>query len=92
MSGNLEQRHCERCGGLNPVWYAPSPLWNAVVGYREILSIWCPTCFGDAMHAKGIARTMRVTYDHLDAEIPWVHPVDGRTWNAETDLWNEGIR
>lgn len=34
---------CQRCGGPNPIWHAPSDLWNRVMGGPN--GIVCPTCF-----------------------------------------------
>lgn len=38
---------CDRCGGANPVWYAPSPLWNRVMRTDgvDLYPFCCPSCF-----------------------------------------------
>jgi len=47
---------CERCGGKNiKPWFAPSPIWNEVVGYD--FGILCPQCFTEIAEAKGVAPT-----------------------------------
>lgn len=33
---------CERCGGLNPIWYVDSDRFITAVNRSEII---CPTCF-----------------------------------------------
>jgi hypothetical protein len=46
---------CERCGGPNVVWFAPSELWNRVVPDRD--AIWCPICFVREAERLGILPT-----------------------------------
>ena len=43
---------CQRCGGKNiKPWFAPSEVWNDVVGERE--GILCPQCFVELAQASG---------------------------------------
>ncbi len=52
-AGHPEAR-CERCGGPNCVWFAPSVLWNAVVRESDQRDpMLCPLCFIAAAEAKG---------------------------------------
>lgn len=53
---------CQRCGGPNPVWYAPDDIWNATVrtdGTDE-WGILCPLCF--ALLAEGRVLGDRVRW------------------------------
>lgn len=40
---------CDDCGGVNPVWFAPNPLWNLVMGGPDCIAdpggFICPRCF-----------------------------------------------
>ncbi|ODU36613.1 MAG: hypothetical protein ABS88_00030 [Sphingopyxis sp. SCN 67-31] len=49
---------CDACGQANPVWFAPSPLWNLVVGGPDATDdpggIVCPICFIEKAEAAGI--------------------------------------
>lgn len=44
------EQTCHRCRAPNPVWFAPSPLWNECQGEFDVL---CPICFIDLAAAKG---------------------------------------
>lgn len=46
---------CGDCGVANPVWFAPSPLWNLVMGGPD--GIVCPLCFIKRAEAKGIKQS-----------------------------------
>lgn len=46
---------CQRCGGPNPVWFAPNEQWNAVRGDEG--GIVCPSCFAAQAEAQGIMPT-----------------------------------
>lgn len=93
--------YCHRCGQQNTGWYAPSPLWNAVMGYPNDADTWhgiiCMTCFAEIAEAKGIVKMWRLSFatsgdparDHgwgLTAELP-THSTDGRRFDWDTDLW-----
>lgn len=42
-------RICQKCGTDNPVWFAPSPIWNCLMGGPDATDdpggVLCPTCF-----------------------------------------------
>lgn len=90
MSSDAEQ--CQRCGGENPAWSAPSPLWNAVMrgGSIEGDSIYgdmvCARCFTVLAEEKGIASLFRLTADKVNVELETVTP-SGRVWSDEKQLW-----
>ncbi len=42
---------CQKCFGLNPVWYCDSLMWNTVMGNDG--GILCPTCFMLKAQAAG---------------------------------------
>lgn len=52
---------CQSCGADNPIWFAPSPLWNLVMGGPEASDdpggVVCPSCFMRRAKALGIAPT-----------------------------------
>lgn len=51
-------RKCDACHRANPVWFAPSPLWNLVIGGPEATDdpggVLCPICFIEKAEAAGI--------------------------------------
>ena len=51
-------RKCDACHRDNPVWFAPSPLWNLVIGGPEATDdpggVLCPICFIEKAEAAGI--------------------------------------
>jgi len=88
---------CRRCGGPNVVWAAASPLWNYVMRgnditnmddarYRDLVCIACfIICASEAgLPNLGWRLTLVPEPDGLIYETP-----SGRTWNAETFLWEE---
>lgn len=85
---------CRRCGGPNPQWCAPSPLWNAVMrgrsidGPSEFGEIICPTCFMVLAEERGVARGWRVEATTVNVELETVTPT-GRVWDADRWLWSE---
>lgn len=48
------EAHCHECGGPNFVWFAPNPIWNAVVNERT--DIICPQCFVAAARERGFDK------------------------------------
>lgn len=90
----IEDRHpedyCHCCGGPNPSWYAPSPLWNRVMGYPDQAydGIVCPPCFAVLARAVGIDGTWRWSQAKEPEGLSYTH-VDGRLWDADRDLWVE---
>lgn len=83
---------CRRCGGPNVVWFAPSPLWNAVMRGGSIDGPWefdeliCPTCFCALAEERGVASVWRIDAREVHVELETTTP-SGRVWDAETDLW-----
>ena len=81
-----------RCRGANPVWTAPSPLWNEVMRGGDINGselyggIVCPSCFANLATEAGIAGGWRLIATDVRAELQEVTP-SGRRWNEETWLW-----
>lgn len=95
MSAAHPEEICARCGGHNPVWVAPSPLWNQVmrggdINGREILGgVVCPSCFAVLAEEAGIATLWRFSAKVVHVELQIVTP-SGRVWNDATWLWEEG--
>lgn len=60
--------HCLDCGRVDAVWFAPSELWNRVVGSPN--GVLCPSCFIDRAEAAGVVPTAwRVApEDHADED------------------------
>lgn len=86
--------HCNRCGGPNISWCAPSPLWNEVMRGGDINGPWqydeiiCPTCFAILAEKAGIASMWRLHAERITRPLQLVTP-SGRTWNEQTWLWEE---
>lgn len=85
---------CARCGGNNPSWSAPSPLWNAVMRggsingdalYRDMV---CIKCFMAIAEEKGLAHGWRLMATEVSAELETVTP-SGRVWNERNWLWDD---
>lgn len=50
------EHRCGRCSGRNIVWFAPAPLWNAVVRRADGSDEWpvlCPICFAQLAEERG---------------------------------------
>lgn len=52
---------CQDCERKNPVWFAPSPLWNLVMGGPDAKGdpggFICPNCFIKRAEAAGVTPT-----------------------------------
>lgn len=85
---------CNRCGGPNVPWTAPSPLWNQVMrgghinGDDQFGGIVCPSCFATLAELAGIADLWRFDATRVKVPLQTVTP-SGRVWDAETWLWTE---
>ena len=100
QESTLDERHpetwCHRCGGPNRAWYAPSPLWNAVMrggsidGPSEFDDLICPTCFMVLAEERGVAETWRLDARAVHVDLELTTP-SGRTWDAECDLWRAAL-
>lgn len=83
---------CNRCGGPNPPWHAPSPLWNAVMRGGSINGepiygdMVCATCFMVIAEEQGVATIWRVQALRVNVPLETVTP-SGRVWNPDTFLW-----
>ena len=72
MTDQHSERICGRCGGPNVVWWAPSPLWNAVMrggdigGTEDFSGVVCPTCFAV------LAEVLTVTLPRVGALLPFL--------------------
>lgn len=73
----------------NPVWTAPSPLWNEVIrggdiDGRELFGgVVCPSCFAIMATDQGIAGGWRLIATDVHVELQEVTP-SGRVWNDQT--------
>lgn len=62
---------CQECGRPNVTWFAPSPVWNAVLDPSdERESILCPVCFVQRAEKAGI----RPPSWKLEPEVPAAEP------------------
>lgn len=52
---------CDDCSQPNPVWFAPSPIWNLVMGGPDASDdpggIVCPNCFIQRAEQGGLVPT-----------------------------------
>lgn len=87
---------CHRCGGNNPPWSAPSPLWNAIMrggsidGDALYGDMVCARCFMAIAEEKGIAKGWRVMAIDVRVDLETTTPA-GRVWDAEQWLWVEPV-
>jgi hypothetical protein len=86
--------HCKRCGRGNTLWFAPSPLWNAVMRGGSIEGdpiygdLVCATCFMTLAEERGIADGFKVYATRVHVELETVTP-SGRVWDEERGLWTD---
>ena len=86
--------HCKRCGRGNTLWFAPSPLWNAVMRGGSINGtpiyddLVCATCFMTLAEERGIADGFKVYAKRVHVELETVTP-SGRVWDEERGLWTD---
>jgi hypothetical protein len=90
-----EGEACRRCGSENPPWFAPSPVWNAVMrnGSIENPDDWggivCATCFTVLAEEKDIASLWRLIPERVEVELETVTP-SGRVWDEGSFKWIDG--
>lgn len=88
----LDAERCNRCGGRNIQWSAPSPLWNEVMRGGSINGIplfndcVCPICFVLLAEEQGIASRWRLHAERVAVPLETVTPT-GRIWDEKTWLW-----
>ena len=89
-----EREMCQRCWREYRVWFAPSPLWNAVMrggcinGPWEFSELICANCFMEMAEDRGVADQFRVDAAVVKVPLQKTTP-SGRKWDAEQDLWVE---
>ena len=95
MRSGHPENYCHRCGGPNVLsWFAPSPLWNAVMrggsigGDEPHDGIVCPVCFAVIARERGVATRWRFSAVDVQVPLETVTP-SGRIWDETTDLWRE---
>lgn len=96
MSGEMgyldDDERCNRCGGENIIWAAPSPLWNLVMRGNDINSeskyrdLVCMRCFAVLAHEAGLSGQWRLSLNPEPDGLVKVTP-SGRTWDADRWLW-----
>lgn len=85
---------CKRCGRPNTLWFAQSPLWNAVMrggsidGEPIYDDMVCATCFMELAEEAGIADGFQVTAKRVHVELETVTP-SGRVWDEYRFRWVE---
>lgn len=61
ISPDAPEGICRDCGGHNPVWFAPSPVWNLVMGGKDAKGdpggVICPVCFTKRAENNGVKPT-----------------------------------
>lgn len=62
------ESRCERCGGPNVTWFAPSEIWNAACPDSDIV---CPVCFCKAAECAGFNKhAWRIAPEFSDDNAP----------------------
>lgn len=83
---------CRKCGGDNPSWFAPSPLWNYVMRGNDIdgdplfRDMVCIRCFIELAQRAGLSGAWRLTIDPEPDGFIYETP-SGRVWDADKFLW-----
>lgn len=83
---------CNRCGGENVTWSAPSPLWNIVMRGNDISGtpLWgdlvCMRCFAVLAHEAGLDGRWRLSLNPEPEGLVKETP-SGRVWDADRWLW-----
>lgn len=97
VDGRIEdhpEATCQRCGGPNLSWSAPSPLWNQVMrggsinGDELYSGIVCPICFAQIAGQQRVADAWWLTAKEVHVELETVTP-SGRVWNEIRQLWDD---
>ncbi len=74
--------HCDDCQQGYAVWFAPSPIWNFVMGGPEAKDdpggMLCPRCFTLRAEASGIIPTAW----EVRPEQPFVMPANSQPSNG----------
>ena len=78
---------CQECKGLNPLWWAPSDVWNLVMGgpgaKDDPGGVLCPTCF---MH-KAFKAGVRVVWSvRPESEVCDYHEDDAYDKSVEESV------
>jgi hypothetical protein len=95
ISFDPDTEACRRCGAENPAWFAPSPLWNAVMRGGSINGPWeydeiiCATCFSVLAEERGVASIWKLTAERVNVPLETVTPT-GRVWDETQNLWVDG--
>lgn len=85
---------CKRCGRSGIVWFAESPLWNAVIrggsinGAPKFGDMVCASCFMELAEEQGIASRFRVSAEVVNVELQTTTP-SGRVWDEDRWLWTQ---
>lgn len=89
-----EAEDCKRCGRRNSIWFAPSPLWNAVIrggsidGEPKYGDMVCASCFIWLAEDQGIAHRFCVSAEEVEVELETVTP-SGRVWDEDRNRWSD---
>ncbi|WP_155738154.1 hypothetical protein [Sphingobium yanoikuyae] len=92
VAGAAKAERCRCCGHENMSWYAPSPLWNAVMRGGDINGdpiyedIVCAACFISIASKSGIASDFRVFAKNIHSAVKTRTP-EGRIWDDKEWLW-----
>ena len=83
---------CQDCGGDNPVWFAPSPDWNLVLGGPEAKGdpggMLCPNCYIRRAEAAGLRPTAWVVSQeaHIGADTARMDWLEQHVVGVAVDL------
>lgn len=92
--GTLDDaERCNRCGGENVTWCAPSPLWNLVMRGNNInaetiyADLVCIRCFIVMAEEAGVTPKVWRIYADPEPEGLIYETPSGRVWDDERWLW-----
>lgn len=88
------ESYCHKCLRPNPIWSAPSPLWNEVMRGGGMTNedmydgVVCPPCFAELAEKAGITGKLWRFYAQ-EIKVPLTFTAGTRAWNEETWLFEE---
>lgn len=89
LTPERSEKVCDACGGHNPVWYAPNPIWNLAVGGPEAKydpgGFLCPVCFIARAESSGLVPTAWLLRPETESDYPSPPSPEGAHHKLDTE-------